>query len=83
MTCPTSFSNLLNSDIDWGMVVLKDGVPDEEIWDALLKSDKKQTAFIVDLRVFPRETVDQLLARLDKKFGPRKTKKLRTINNKI
>lgn len=83
MTCPTSFNNLLNSNVDWGMVVLADHFSDEEIWDALLKSDQKQTAFVVDLRVFPRETVDQLFTRLDKKFGPRKSKPFRNITNKI
>lgn len=83
MTYPTSFNNLLNSNIDWGMVILADHFTDEEIWEALLKSDKKQTAFIVDLRVFPRETVDQLLGRLDKKFGPRKGKPFRNVLNKI
>jgi hypothetical protein len=83
MTYPTCFNNLLNSDIDWGMVVLKDEFSDEQIWEALLKSDEKQTAFVVDLRVFPRETVDQLFKRLDKKFGPRKNKTYRNIKNKI
>lgn len=83
MTYPICFSSLLNSDIDWGMVVLTDNVTDEQIWDALLKSDKKQTAFVVDLRTFPRETVDQLFARLDKQFGPREGKSFRNVINKI
>jgi hypothetical protein len=65
------------------MVVLKDEFTDEQIWEALLKSDEKQTAFVVDLRVFPRETVDQLFKRLDKKFGPREGRSFRNTINKI
>lgn len=83
MTYPICFSSLLKSDIDWGIVVLKDEFTDKQIWEALLKSDKKQTAFVVDLRVFPRETVNQLFARLDKQFGPREGKSFRNVINKI
>lgn len=83
MTYPICFSSLLKSDIDWGIVILKDEFTDKQIWEALLKSDKKQTAFVVDLRVFPRETVNQLFARLDKQFGPREGKSFRNVINKI
>lgn len=83
MTYPICFRTLLASNVDWGMVILRDTATDEEIWEALLKSDQKQTAFVVDLRAFPRETVDQLFKRLDKKFGPRQNKTYRNVINKI
>lgn len=78
MNYQTSLINLLNSNVDWGIVVLKDEFSDQQIWEALQKSDKKQTAFVIDLRTFPRETVDQLFARLDKQFS-----KTKNIKHKI
>lgn len=79
MTFPICFSRLLNSDVDWGLVVLTDTATDQQIWEALQKSDQKQTAFVVDLRTFPRETVDQLFTRLDKQFGSGEKTKKRNI----
>lgn len=75
MNYQTSLINLLNSNVDWGIVVLKDEFSDQQIWEALQKSDEKQTAFVIDLRTFPRETVDQLFARLDKQFSNKNNKK--------
>ena len=82
MTDQTSLTNLLNSNVDWGIVILKDNFTDQQIWEAIQKSDKKQTAFIIDLRTFPRETVDELLKRLDNKFNNKKTTH-RITKNKI
>ena len=75
MNYQTSLINLLNSNVDWGIVVLKDEFSDQQIWEALQKSYEKQTAFVIDLRTFPRETVDQLFARLDKQFSNKNNKK--------
>ena len=75
MNYQTSLINLLNSNVDQGIVVLKDEFSDQQIWEALQKSDEKQTAFVIDLRTFPRETVDQLFARLDKQFSNKNNKK--------
>lgn len=83
MKYQTSLNNLLGSGVDWGIVVLKDDFTDQQIWEAIQKSDKKQTAFIIDLRIFPRESVNELLKRLDKQFGNGKQKKHREILNKI
>lgn len=82
MTDQTSLTNLLNSNVDWGIVILKDSFTDQQIWEAIQKSDKKQTAFIIDLRTFPRETVDELLKRLDNKFNNKKPTH-RITKNKI
>lgn len=51
------------------IVTIYDGDSDEIIWDALKGSEEALTAAVVDLRTFPRETVDDLLDRLYKEYG--------------
>ena len=46
------------------IVTIYDGDSDEIIWDALKGSEEALTAAVVDLRTFPRETIDDLLNRL-------------------
>ena len=53
----------------YGIVIIRDGMPDELIWENLCKSDEKITSFLVDLRHFPRESTDELIARLDREYG--------------
>lgn len=53
----------------YGIVIIRDGMPDELIWENLCKAEEKITSFLVDLRKFPGETTDELIARLDKQFG--------------
>lgn len=66
---------------EMAIVWVCDGDPDELTWAALKKSDVATTAAIVDLRTFPRETIDELLKRLYNKFG--KEKQNRETKNKI
>ena len=51
------------------IVTIYDGDSDEIIWDALKRSEEALTAAVVDLRTFPRETIDDLLNRLYKEYG--------------
>lgn len=67
----------------YGIVIIRDGMPDELIWENLCKSDEKITAFLVDLRRFPRETTDQLLVRLNKQFGSKEHKQYKAPKHKI
>lgn len=60
------------------IVTIYDGDSDEIIWDALKRSEEALTAAVVDLRTFPRETIDDLLNRLYKEYGdnnPKETKR--------
>lgn len=51
------------------IVTIYDGDSDEVIWDALKGSEEALTAAVVDLRTFPRETIDDLLNRLYKEHS--------------
>ncbi len=51
------------------IVTIYDGDSDEIIWDALKGSEEALTAAVVDLRMFPRETIDDLLNRLYKEHS--------------
>jgi len=51
------------------IVLVCDGDPDEEIWNRLKRSEEALTAAVVDLRTFPRETIDDLLNRLYREHG--------------
>ena len=51
------------------IVTIYDGDSDEIIWDALKGSEEALTAAVVDLRTFPRETIDDLLNRLYKEHS--------------
>ena len=81
-----TYQNVLSSPPKkqgYGIVIIRDGMSDEEIWENIRKSDEKITAFLVDLRAFPRETTDELLSRLDKQFGNRNDKKKNQPRNKL
>ena len=56
------------------IVMVYDGDSDEVIWDSLKRSEEALTAAVVDLRTFPRETIDDLLNRLYKEYGGKELK---------
>lgn len=56
------------------IVMVYDGDSDEVIWESLKRSEEALTAAVVDLRTFPRETIDDLLNRLYKEYGDKETK---------
>lgn len=59
-----------------GIIPLCDGDDDKVVWDAIVESEKCTTAMIVDLRTFPRETVDDYLKRLYNTYGKKEKPKL-------